>query len=700
MTLAVEKMERRVLACFLAALAVLGLVGLSSYRHTAAFIGQTRELVRMHAVRAHLEAMAENLAEAQASQLRFIAGGKRKDLERCGDAFFELDRRSAELRPLTLQAGQMGLLAQLEPLLARQVNRVNNALAERSQAQRLLSGEAGRRDQQALAQLLQSLRGRENGLMRSQALAVEGLSTGVLLRLGAGALLALGLLLAAFTYIHREMETRRGVERQLARQSAVLAGVLNGMSDAVLVYGPERELVVANPAALRLLGAAPPRLEPGAPFPGPAHFREDGLRRFAPEELPLWRALRGEPVQDETVYFQGREGGAAPQYFNVSGRPLLDESGRCQGGITVYHDVTALKNEERLLLDENSALESRVEMLKQSNRDRLALGFLVEALPVCRSREEVCQSLLKSLPTFFQHSYGAVYFQVEGQGLLKRVGSWGERGSSKDQFAPEDCWGFRSRRPWVQQHHAPAALCRHFNAPAPAQSVCVPVLVQGEMLAHIEICSDTADPLFMGEERQRSVRVIAEQCGLALANLVKQEQLRDQSIRDPLTRVFNRRHLDSARVGHLSHAHRSGKPMGLLMFDIDFFKQFNDSHGHAAGDHVLQQVSACIQASLRQGDLLFRYGGEEFTALLPGASLEDSMAVAEKVRQAVAGLALNHAGKEMGSPTISVGVACYPDTAKDWEELVQQADAALYQAKRSGRNKSVSCRDLEAPKAA
>jgi diguanylate cyclase (GGDEF)-like protein/PAS domain S-box-containing protein len=170
---------------------------------------------------------------------------------------------------------------------------------------------------------------------------------------------------------------------------------------------------------------------------------------------------------------------------------------------------------------------------------------------------------------------------------------------------------------------------------------------------------------------------------------LQREELRNESIRDALTGLFNRRHLDEVFEKDLDLARRNGQSLGVVMTDIDFFKKFNDSFGHDAGDLVLKQVGAAIQRSLRAADLLFRFGGEEFILILPGASLIEAQRVAEKTRRSVESLRLTHLGRDLGRLSVSLGIAGFPQTAATTAELLHQADQALYQAKHGGRNRSV-----------
>jgi diguanylate cyclase (GGDEF)-like protein len=168
------------------------------------------------------------------------------------------------------------------------------------------------------------------------------------------------------------------------------------------------------------------------------------------------------------------------------------------------------------------------------------------------------------------------------------------------------------------------------------------------------------------------------------------KQLYEASVRDPMTRVFNRQYFACQVASELSFAVRHRTELSVLLLDIDFFKKVNDTHGHLAGDEVLRRVARELEAQLRTEDLLARYGGEEFVVLLRGISIIDAGRAGERLRVAIERLRVEFAGAHI-PVTISVGCAGLDDGTKQSPEvLVGLADARLYAAKRSGRNRVVS----------
>lgn len=200
-------------------------------------------------------------------------------------------------------------------------------------------------------------------------------------------------------------------------------------------------------------------------------------------------------------------------------------------------------------------------------------------------------------------------------------------------------------------------------------------------------------------EAQLEQRVLARTAELSDANQKKQEQLteinllteklREQTIREPLTGLFNRRYLEETLERELSRARRKNLPLGVIMADIDHFKQFNDTHGHAAGDALLSQFGEYLVAHIRGYDIACRYGGEEFTLILPEASREVTWERAKLLLEGARHLQVNFEGKLLEPITLSLGVAIFPTNGATGGEVLSCADALLYRAKHGGRDRIV-----------
>ncbi len=165
--------------------------------------------------------------------------------------------------------------------------------------------------------------------------------------------------------------------------------------------------------------------------------------------------------------------------------------------------------------------------------------------------------------------------------------------------------------------------------------------------------------------------------------------MREQSVRDHVTGLFNRRYLEETLQRELHRAEREESPVAVIMLDIDHFKRFNDSHGHSAGDTVLQAIGGFLRAHVREADIACRYGGEEFTLILPGAPQDVALVRAELLRTAVRQLRPEFAGRPLKSISLSLGVSFFPEHGMTAEQLLAASDAALYRAKAQGRDRVI-----------
>jgi len=168
-----------------------------------------------------------------------------------------------------------------------------------------------------------------------------------------------------------------------------------------------------------------------------------------------------------------------------------------------------------------------------------------------------------------------------------------------------------------------------------------------------------------------------------------ERSLREDAIRDPLTRLFNRRMLNLTVERELSRAKRAGTPVGVILLDIDHFKRLNDNFGHQAGDMVLRRIAEQLRLRLRKADMACRYGGEEFVLVMPEVSGLYARERMEELRLRVKSLRLAYNGTGLGTVTLSLGIAVYPEHGKTPEALLRAADAAMYKAKAAGRDRVV-----------
>lgn len=241
----------------------------------------------------------------------------------------------------------------------------------------------------------------------------------------------------------------------------------------------------------------------------------------------------------------------------------------------------------------------------------------------------------------------------------------------------------------VNTTHA-GSYCPHLHL-APGEEplyLCIPMIAQGETMGVLHLRNERVEgeqgPL--PDNKQRLAITVVDHITLALANLNLRETLRAQSIRDALTGLFNRRYLEESLPRELARAKRRGATLGMIMLDVDRFKQINDTFGHEAGDTILNILGQWLQANVRGEDISCRYGGDEFVLILPEASLEDTRKRAQQICEGARRLKIEHQGQSLGSMTVSVGVAAFPAHGETRGDLLRAVDVALYKAKAGGRN--------------
>jgi diguanylate cyclase (GGDEF)-like protein len=349
----------------------------------------------------------------------------------------------------------------------------------------------------------------------------------------------------------------------------------------------------------------------------------------------------------------------------------------------------------------NNSLAAQLARLEQRNREIEMLSECGQMLQACQTTGEACAVINRMLPQLFPSACGAVYLFDAAGDFLERTVSWSGVESQRDSAdaacrvprLPEhlqldECWALQSGKKHRFERGAAGVACTHLSKPLPAISLCVPLLAQDNLLGLLRLYDERDASLDLLDSPL--VLACTEQIGLAISNLQLRETLRHQSIRDPLTNLYNRHYLEESLEQELLRAKRAHQSVGIIMMDIDFFKRFNDSHGHSAGDALLQSVANCLQAGTRGGDFVCRYGGEELILVLPGATHAQTVARAEELRRAVARTQVRYQEQLLGPVTVSAGVACFPEDARTADDLFKVADAALYEAKASGRNRVVS----------
>jgi diguanylate cyclase (GGDEF)-like protein len=286
----------------------------------------------------------------------------------------------------------------------------------------------------------------------------------------------------------------------------------------------------------------------------------------------------------------------------------------------------------------------------------------------------------------FPESSGSLFIYRESRDVLEHVTAWGGAPAPDPTLVPDECWALRLGSP----HFVPrkgAVRCGHAHA-GTGSYVCMPVQGQGQVLGLLHIALEIgARSMRPARDTEQRLHAMTDRVGPALANLRLRDALREMALRDGLTGLYNRRYLEDALNRELHRAGRSGKPVAVLMIDVDNFKRFNDKYGHDAGDFVLSALARAITKAIRPADIACRYGGEEFAVVLAEADLKSTRERAEQLRAAIRDTNLTHLGQTLPGPTASFGIAVSPADGTTPAELLKAADLALYRAKNEGRDR-------------
>lgn len=425
----------------------------------------------------------------------------------------------------------------------------------------------------------------------------------------------------------------------------------------------------------------------------------------------LARIRSGEPTSSDT---ERKKKNGEHLHVLIRTTPLFDENGVLVAESTITRDVsdirraedaldlakTALKDKltanknlksevasrrksELAMLEMNKAMERTLQKMKRLHHENETLSHLSELLQSCTDWDEAHAAVLETTQKLFPGIPGSLFIYRESRDVLMHAVSWGDAtppaATLPEPLHPEDCWALRLGRP--HSVNSPSAFrCRHMNG-STQPSICLSVNGQGQALGLLVLRVDANDDI------KDRLTALAGRIGPGFANLKLRESLHSLALRDTLTGLYNRRYMEDALKRLFINSRHSNKPFSVLMVDVDHFKRFNDTFGHAAGDAVLAAIAKCMRGAIRVTDFACRYGGEELVVLLPDTGLDDAIIRAEMIRLAIRESSINHDGQTLPACTASFGVAVSPMHGDNTPDLFKAVDAVLYRAKAEGRDR-------------
>ncbi len=512
--------------------------------------------------------------------------------------------------------------------------------------------------------------------------------------------------ITAINFICRDITERKRLEREreeirkeLARSEEKYRSVFEYAGLAIVVYDANEIVQLWNKETERLTG----------------YKAEEMIGRKIPQmsiETPEQRKellkqvhQRGYVESHETSMMR-KDGTKVPVEITLAA--LRDIKGEIVAFSLICEDITARKRLER---EREEALEKlvREEETRRSNEklstlvNRLeAQNFLNNVLSEMRNLLEVCSSVKETAPIIsssarklFPETQGALFLMNESRSDLESVTRWGDFSEDVDNnfFVPGDCWGLRRGRVHIVGKAEDSPICAHVRQIPAGGYMCLPLTARGNLigLLHLRKARLTTEQATQSLSSMSDMAIIfSEQLSLAISNVKLTESLSRQSIQDPLSGLFNRRYMEESLGREIARAKRMQAQIGVVMADLDHLKVFNDTYGHTAGDLVIAQVGQVLKQKIRGSDIACRYGGEEFVIILPESSPEDTYKRADELREEMKRMELISQGQLLSSVTVSMGIATYPENGATADDLLRAADAALYKAKETGRDKVVA----------
>jgi diguanylate cyclase (GGDEF)-like protein len=330
--------------------------------------------------------------------------------------------------------------------------------------------------------------------------------------------------------------------------------------------------------------------------------------------------------------------------------------------------------------------EGRAAAVAAADHSREQVARLFEMADVLQSASDHADanSVLKATAMDLVPGFsGALYVFNNSRDRLVLSTTWAraEHDALPETINPQTCWAVKRGKPHLNHADASKLCCAHHVGMEAVLEI--PMIARGEIVGLLQLFAAGVSAV----ERLQNVTdlgsALADGMSLALANMALREKLRNQALRDPLTGLYNRRYMEDCLQRFVRLADRENREISLVMVDLDHFKRLNDEHGHAFGDQVLRDAALALTGSLRETDIVCRFGGEELVIILPDCPLERAGDKAEVLRLRIEELSNTH-GADISA---SFGVASLPHTSQGVADLLAAADAALYKSKQGGRNR-------------
>jgi diguanylate cyclase (GGDEF)-like protein/PAS domain S-box-containing protein len=494
--------------------------------------------------------------------------------------------------------------------------------------------------------------------------------------------------------LHRDITRRKEAEQKLRQSEANLAAAQRIAHfgsvelDIPSMNEPEKKPLRWSDEVFRIFG-----YEPG----GVEVSRETYFRSIHPDDRENVRKALDQGIQEAKPFaidFRAVRPDGTERNILERGDIILDpKTSEPLKLVASLQDVTERVQAEIRLQSANKELAEKVQELQQRSKEINLLSEMGSRLQACKEADEAYAEICTKAEQLFPNWSGALCITTASRTTVETVSDWGQSGHVERVFAPDDCWALRRGQLQSYQRGVRGSACRHLDLREVEESLCVPLMSQGEALGIVSLQirrgqeQQETSPTSSDESERRLAAVLAKQVALSLWNLKLRESLRTQSICDPLTGLFNRRYMEESLEREFSRANRNKTSVAIVMVDLDHFKRFNDTFGHQAGDVLLRALGDLLKRNTRSQDIACRYGGEEFALVLTDSTLDGAFKRSEILRQQVKQLSVEYDGQLLGAISVSMGVALFPEHGSTMGDVLRASDQALYSAKREGRDR-------------
>lgn len=497
------------------------------------------------------------------------------------------------------------------------------------------------------------------------------------------------LFIFAFMVANIELMIRKNTEQHNLNAQSRLRKIIESASDMIAALDQEQRFIIFNEAYQREFKRIFDKsIAVNASL-------DEVLRDVSPDKhdmAEVWKDALEHNESTKTIEFMLDDD---KNIYEMNTSQIQQVDGAIIGLVHSARNITKRVREHTELQESYEKQTEGMQELRNKNEQITLLVEMSDIMLACNSLEELGDVMSKYSQRLLGFASGYLFIMHPSKNYLEKTCYWGAPHTHEQTFTPDQCWAIRLGRLHQANSSPEELVCTHIKTSDVSDStlLCVPLMAQNDIygLLHIEV--QGKHTTLLDENKRLLLTAFAELTALALANVRLRENLRHQSIRDPLTGLYNRRYLEDFLFKQLHQAERSKSPFAVMMLDLDHFKKINDTWGHEAGDAVLKEFSHILQEDIRLGDLAARYGGEEFLIVFYDITLEAAKMRAESIRLSISKLQVNYGAQPIGQVTVSIGLAMYPADGKTPSELIEAADKALYQAKKNGRNQIVTCSD-------